>query len=476
MTTCACKDGEIIIYGAGAVSDILYLRLEALGMADRLRCFAVTKMGGNPKEKHGLPVVEARELEGSLEGAVALIAVQPALQDEVERTLRLLSCGRIVRTDAKRLVDELYAGLHRFPIQQNKLLFLNMNGMGYGGNPKYIAQELLTRDREGRLDLVWAVSGEGHRFPPGIRVVRMGTMDYYRELATSRIWIDNARKGFDARKRDGQYYIQTWHGAMPGKKVERDAAAALPAEYVANAKRDSRMVDLFISGSEFYTELYKKSFWFQGEIFCAGLPRQDVFFHGGGIREKVCRYYQIPDDNALLLYAPTFRRDFGRQFYDLDFPVVVRTLEERFGRKFVCAVSKHPNNRNMEYGFDESHCLIPVDAYDDFEELLAAADVLITDYSGCMYDFSFTGRPVFLYQKDYWEYKDDRGFYVPMEGLPYPRAISNEGLVKEIRKFRQEEYQEKLCRFMDGMGNYDRGDASKRVADRIMEVLGMTGR
>ena len=114
---------------------------------------------------------------------------------------------------------------------------------------------------------------------------------------------------------------------------------------------------------------------------------------------------------------------------------------------------------------------IPVDRYDDFEELLMAADVLITDYSGCMYDFSFTKRPVFLYQRDIEEYRSDRDFYIPVEELPYIQAFTNEQLIDSIQAFDQVKYQKELDHFMDKMGNYDTGVASERVASRIIRII-----
>ena len=126
--------------------------------------------------------------------------------------------------------------------------------------------------------MVWAVSDKKASFPKEIRTVAYGSMDYYHEMATARIWVDNVRKDSDIKKREGQYYIQTWHGAAPIKKVEKDVEDRLPNYYVANAMRDSKNVDLFLSGSVFYTNLYKRSFWYSGEIMQVGLPRQDIFF------------------------------------------------------------------------------------------------------------------------------------------------------------------------------------------------------
>ena len=243
---------------------------------------------------------------------------------------------------------------------------------------------------------------------------------------------------------------------------------ALPKYYVDSAKYDSQMADLFISGSEFYTNLYRKSFWYDGDILKVGLPRQDAFWNIENITKKVKTYYGI-QEYAIALYAPTFRHDFDSTVYDIRLDDIKNALELRFKKKFILMVSKHPNNNNIKYPFEGKCDYIDVSSYDDFEEILASSDVLITDYSGCMYDYSISRRPVFLYQKDYNDYMADRDFYIPMSQLPYIKANSNEELVDKIFKYDESTYKNKLADFMKSMHNYDDGTASKKVADFIIE-------
>ena len=173
----------------------------------------------------------------------------------------------------------------------------------------------------------------------------------------------------------------------------------------------------------------------------------------------------------MVLYAPTFRKNFSNEYYDLDIAGVVSALENKFCKRFVCAVSKHPENRSINYSFEHNEKYIAVDRYSDFQELLASADVLITDYSGCMYDYSFTKRPVFLYQRDYDDYIRDRNFYIPMGQLPYTRAYSNEEIIEKIKLFDMELYLEQLNQFMGMLGIYDDGNASEKVAKHILNVI-----
>lgn len=461
----------IAIYGAGHIANIIYYYLKEMDCQEKIYCFIVSQKENNPSELYGIKVVELTEVVHKLSDKYVIIATGGKAQPEISANLKANGILNFDCIDEKELWSDYYALLHELPIANNKLLFSNMLKNGYGGNPKYIAEKLLELDEKRELDIVWVVEDEHYELPGRIRKVKNNSAEYYHELATARIWIDNARKNRWVRKREGQYYIQTWHGAAPMKRVEADVMHSLSTNYILSAQNDSQMADLFLSGSKFYSELYKRSFWYDGPIMEVGLPRQDIFWKIDEIRNKVRKFYNIPNEKKIVLYAPTFRNKFLPQVYDLDLKMVVEALEGRFQSEFIVMVSKHPMNQRYEYEYLKQDSYIDVCQYADFEELLAAADVLISDYSGCVYDYSFTKRPVFLFQNDYEDYLVERDFYIPMEKLPYIRAYTNEELVEKIRTFQEDAYIEALDRFMESMGNFDDGTASEKVAKHILERI-----
>lgn len=465
------SEDKIAIYGAGAIANILYLYLSSLNLAHKIICFLVSDLTGNPKEKYGIEVVEASKKCFEDQSTCVMIATQTITHSAIIKRLRDLGCKDYECINDKKLIADFYDRLYQQPIQNNKILFIHMKGLGYGGNPKYIAQKLIELYGDTNLDLVWAVSEEDYSLPKEIRTVKIGTMEYYQEVATSHIWIDNTRKTGDIRKRKGQFYIQTWHGSAPFKKVELDVIDKLAPTHEANSRHDSQMANLFLSGSEFYTKLYRRAFWYDGEILKVGLPRQDVFWQGMNVKNKVYDYYGINKDIGFVLYAPTFRKNHSVENYDLDIKNVLIAFEEKYQKKFICGVSKHPDIRDVDYKLNKEFDYIEVDRYPDFEELLMAADILITDYSGCMYDYSYTERPIFLYQKDYLDYINDRDFYISMNNLPYVQAFSNEEIINKIASFDEVKYKNELRKFMNSMGNYDDGTASEKVAKYIMKII-----
>lgn len=111
------------------------------------------------------------------------------------------------------------------PIKKNKVVFTNYYGKGYGDNAKYIAEEIIKQNI--RLDLVWLVNDLDYHVPNEIRKVKYDTIASIYEMVTAKVWIDNCRKQIYVRKRKSQFYIQTWHGDIGFKKVEKEAKKSL---------------------------------------------------------------------------------------------------------------------------------------------------------------------------------------------------------------------------------------------------------
>ena len=74
------------------------------------------------------------------------------------------------------------------------------------------------------------------------------------------------------------------------------------------------------------------------------------------------------------------------------------------------------------------------------QELLCVSDVLITDYSSVMFDFSLSKKPCFLFATDIDDYKNDRNFYFDFRELPFLLAESNDSLAENILDFNLKSY------------------------------------
>ena len=369
-------------------------------------------------------------------------------------------------------IVSLFQLFHLYPINKKSVVICNV--WGFGDNAKYVTEELVKRRRKIQsYEIIFITNNtQNAKAPEGVRVLKTNSTRAIMALATARIWVDNNRKENYIRKRKGQYYIQTWHGGIALKKIEKDYAEKLGEKYITNAKRDSKMADLFVSNSRFCTNLYHNSFWYQGEVIECGSPRNDILLNSDPmVLTEIRTRLGVKSNVKIAIYAPTYREGNDTEPYNLDFGNVLTTLEERFGGEWVIAVRLHPlvSEQSEFLNYDER--VLNASHYRDIYELMAVGEVLITDYSNIMFEFSFMKKPVFLYAMDEEEYTKERGFYFKYDSLPYDRAKTQEKLIENIEKYQEDAYQIKVQTFLNTLTIYETGEASKQVVDRILEVL-----
>ena len=112
-----------------------------------------------------------------------------------------------------------------------------------------------------------------------------------------------------------------------------------------------------------------------------------------------------------------------------------------------------------------------VSSYPNIYELLEVSDVLITDYSNTMFEFSYTGRPCFLFAPDSDRYARERGMYFVYDRLPFPIARDSAGLAREIKSYDSERYATLAQAFYRDLGVREDGHASRRAARIIMNEI-----
>ena len=364
-----------------------------------------------------------------------------------------------------------------FKVQNKKIVIDNFFGRGFGDNPKYIAEELLRIDPT--LDIVWLVNNsvDYNQFPNGIRLIKYGSLRSIYELATAHIWIDNIKNNYKGRKRKNQFYLQTWHGGIGFKKVERAAQSTLSLDYIKASKKDSGQTDLMISDSKWVTDNYRKNFWYSGDIEKTGIPRNDIFYQNPQkIIKKVKTFYNIEPQTEIILYAPTFRNNMSikEQGMVCSFNEVklVKAFERKFKRKFVLIKRMHPNVANS-INIKETDILKDGSKYSDMQELLVASFALITDFSSCAFDFMLKSNKVFLYAKDYKRFLNkERGLLInPTKNLPFYFAHSESELLSNVARFDNELTYKRLDRFKSSVELIDDGKASERVAKIILSKI-----
>lgn len=359
------------------------------------------------------------------------------------------------------------------PIVPGRVVCHSHSFQQYSCNPRYLTEYLHKHHPEFEIYWVFRKGANTSELPKGVKSVRFRTWEYLKLMASAEFVFSNVRTDpwrVYWHKRRGQKYVMLWHGGVSLKRIEADAIDALSFSYIYRAKADSRICDLMISGCRMQTELQSKSFWYDGEIMERGIPRNDIFFdteRRKHLRLYIANHYGIDPASRIVLYAPTFRSNHSTEPYTIDWSRVMPAISKMFGGdKVAVLVRMHPN---LIGKVETSHLtafegVCDATRYNDMQELLSAADMLITDYSSSMFDFAMQSRPCIIYATDAEAY--DRGFYFNLRELPFPLAENEEQLIATIEAFDSAAYTSRLNTFFtERVGLREDGHASEALAE-----------
>ena len=362
-----------------------------------------------------------------------------------------------------------------FPLKKNKYFCISMNGLNYGDNIKCMSDYIEINNSNSQI--VWGFDANYFKSVDcRYKKVKTFSFMYYFHILTSKYIICNFAMDFRfLRKRKGQIFLQTWHGTAL-KRIGYDMYKSEKQDIfyrwfkVDRIKDTTNNADIWLSGSKFMTGVFRKSFRYTKEISEIGTPRNDIFFQNRpDVIKKIRDMYNI-GDKKILLYAPTFRQDFGFTYYDVDLNAICSYWEQKMGKQYVVMVRLHPNmlRKKDELSLKTSRDIINVSTYPDMQELLYATDVLVTDYSSSMFDYMYLRRPVIMYVPDYNIY--NRGFYMDIHNLPFIIIKNNEEIESKLSHFDEIKYIEKLNGFISNIGSVENGNATTKCYELLMQM------
>ena len=355
---------------------------------------------------------------------------------------------------------------------QDRVNFIAFSGRQYSDSPRRISELLLREHPE--IQQVWAFNEpEKFRFleEKGIKVVKYKSLEYLYYVMTSRVYVDNAEFWSALKFRPGQMVLETWHGGGAYKRVGGHRIDVNEREQ-QHAVEKMNKITLFLSSSRAFTKfVIRDAYQYHGEVLECGLPRNDDLLNPDpAVPARVRQALDIPGNAKVLLYAPTFRNSHSLDLYDVDFARLKAALEARFGGEWIIVLRMHYYLADKAMASSAPYLRNATD-YPDMQDLLQCADVLLTDYSSCMWDFSLMEKPCFLYARDIAEYRGERDFYTPIDSWPFPLAADNDALVQVISEFDENAYRADTARHHAELGSTESGTAAKQCVKRIVDHL-----
>ena len=307
-------------------------------------------------------------------------------------------------------------------------------------------------------------------FPSEANTVAIDGPEAARVLESADLVIANTHTEVDWDKGPGTTYVQTWHGT-PLKRIHRDVLWA-PEGRLDRLDQDVARWDLLVSPNAASTPRLRSAFRFAGEVLEIGYPRNDVL-SAPDLRERraeVRRQLGVDRSATVILYAPTWRDDeaFQDGLPTVPLALDLEALSEALEPGHLVLARLHPQMTGRS-PIPSSPAVRDVSGVPDVRDLYLAADVLVTDYSSCMFDFAITGRPMVFFTYDLERFRDSvRGFYFDFAPeAPGPLVSTADELARALRSpavlpERYAAFREKYCYLADG-----------HATDRLLARLGL---
>lgn len=313
-----------------------------------------------------------------------------------------------------------------------------------------------------------------------VNFVKYLSSQYYRALSTSQYLINNVSFPAQFMKRQGQTYLNTWHG-IPLKRMGYD----IPKRAVdaKNIVRNFLAADYLLSSSpamtnEMYVGAFKMQNIFEGKIIEEGNPRTDRQIDEVKARSEFDQRLAqsgIPiDERKIILYAPTWKGEsyFSPHNDGASLKSLISNLEKKIDTtKYRVMVKAHQIvSESIDKISELRDHLVPNSMPSNVA--LGATDILITDYSSIFFDFLASNKPVVFYIPDLEDYKRYRDLYLEPQDLPGPVArnvtelgeiLATVRTVNDISDGRMKNYhsmQSLYVPFDDGM-----------VCQRVVDIL-----
>lgn len=376
----------------------------------------------------------------------------------------------------KRFYILLYRRLFSKLRMQDNLVFMeSFLGKSYSDSPKYIYEYMLSNKMDYKF--VWSVQ-ERKEIPGNPIQVKRFSLRYFYYLARAKYWVSNSRLPKYLDKREGNVYLQTWHGT-PLKTLVFDIKDIFSADpnYKINFYNQSRRWDYLSSPNHYSSEIFERAFKYNKTMLEYGYPRNDILYQRNNESDisVIKKRLNIPLDKKVILYAPTWRDDefFARGRYKFTLKLELDKLQSQLGDDYIVLLRTHYFIANEIDVTEYKGFVYDFSLFDDIAELYLVSDILITDYSSVFFDYANLKRPILFYTYDIEKYRDQlRGFYISMESeVPGPLLMTTEEVIDAIQNIdeMQLNYKSKYDKFYNKYCHWDNGQASEKTVKTVFE-------
>lgn len=336
---------------------------------------------------------------------------------------------------APNVVERAYLDAYlNLPINSNVILFESFWGQRIACNPKAMFDAYVRADQHRKNRYIWVCNDPALVPPevakmPNVSFVKFQSPEYARAVATAGFLINNMPFPPYVIRREGQELYSPYHG-IPVKCMGRDINDTLLS--IANTQRNFLQSSKLFSAGPYHSEKlfgpYGVTPLVSDRIFETGMPRIDTTLNADA--SNVRRLLGVPEGKRLVFFAPTWRGKRGAlEQGAIEQASLCRDLSKNLPDDCFLIVSIHQLVRSK---LPAEHGIPMLPSNLDTNEVLAAVDVLITDYSSILFDYLPLDRPTILYVPDLIEYQAERGLYFDLPELPVTITFEFSDLISAI--------------------------------------------
>ncbi len=259
--------------------------------------------------------------------------------------------------------------------------------------------------------------------------------------------------------------VNLWHGT-PLKKIEADSKHLNKLYKFITSFNNKRYFLIPACDSE--TAALLKSAFQNTNVLVTGYPRNDILFNGK--RGDIPTFNYLLGYDKVFLYAPTFRDNSG--LVPFTESGLAKIEEYCKSNNYLFLVKEHPNKQQIDV---ERYINIKNISKEDIDvqELMLYTDVLISDYSSLVFEFSLLMKPIIFYPFDIETYlsSDREMYYEYTDVFPGPFCKDELALVDLLENpdvwFKESIYSVAFTEFRNRFNFFLDGNSSAR----LMSVL-----
>jgi len=268
--------------------------------------------------------------------------------------------------------------------------------------------------------------------------------------------------------RKKQRIIQIWHACGAFKKFSLDCASA---NHEIENETHRQYSDVIVSSDD-VRKHYATAFGLNiNKIKSLGVPRTDMFFNENTEDMTQELYQMYPDlkDKKIILYAPTFREDHEGRRIPFETRINWEKLSNSLKDDEIFIIKKHPAMKEDLLDGQNYENIMDLSSFSIYS-LMFASNIMISDYSSVIFEYSLLNRPMLFYCPDIEEY--ERDFYLRYpEDLPGEITYDSNQLIENIRRSLIDPKMRILNNFKKQQMDACDGKSTERVVKLIKNYL-----